>query len=115
MRRSTNLLPAAWLCIATASIGGRASAAPVQVLIHNGYTADVLVTVTDLNTANGVLVANEQPVDASADFPVKATLDNDGVYHLHWKVQDTGRTKSQEGDCQGSPVFTCRVDLVLAP
>lgn len=116
MRRSTSLFSAALLGLAAVSGGGRALADPPrpQVLVHNDYNADVLVTLTDLNTVNGDLVVQDQPLDAGGDWRVKASLDSFGVYRLHWKVQDAGRTKSEEGDCQGAPEFPCPVDLFLA-
>jgi hypothetical protein len=113
MRRSLNLFPAALLCI-VAAFGGRASAEPQQVIVHNGGAEDVVVTITDLNTGNA-LIANQQGLFADSDMPIKATLDSNGVYHLHWKVQDMDRTKTEEGDCIGAPVFTCPVDLLAAP
>lgn len=100
------------------SAGGRAlaQASPPrpQVLVHNAYNDDVLVTITDLNTLNGDLLVQDQPVNAGGDWGVKANLDSFGVYRLHWKAQDAGRTKSEEGDCASAPEFPCRIDLLLA-
>lgn len=115
MRHSVSLFSAAMVGIAAASIGGRVSAEPSQVLIHNSDTDDVVVTITDLNAPNGALLANQQGLSASADFTVNATLDSHGAYNLHWKVQDPSRTKTEEGDCQDTPVFPCRIDLLTAP
>jgi hypothetical protein len=113
MRRSANLFPAALLLIAVVSIGGRASADPV--VIHNSDNEDVVVTITDNNSPNGVVIANERPVDANGNFLISATPDVNGDYDLHWKVQDAGRTKTEEGDCRETPVFACRIDLFTAP
>jgi hypothetical protein len=115
MRRSASLFPAALVCIAAASIGGRASAEPSQVVIRNTDNTDVLVTITDNNTPNGLIIADQQPLDANVDLPVNANLDSRGAYNLHWKVEDPGRTKTEEGDCRDTPVFPCHVDLFTAP
>jgi hypothetical protein len=114
MRRSVSLVPAALLCIAAASIGGRVSADPPQVVIHNDDTEDVLVTITDENTPNGAIIAYQQPLSASADLLRGANLDGDGVYNLHWKAQNTGRTRTEEGDCVETPVFACDVEILFA-
>jgi hypothetical protein len=117
MRRSVSLVSAAVLCIAAAAaaIGGRVSADPPQVVVHNGDPEEVIVTITDLNTPNGLIIANQQGLNPSADLPLNATLDSHGDYSLHWKAQDSGRTKTEEGDCQATPVFACRIDLFTAP
>jgi hypothetical protein len=115
MRRSVSLFPAALLCIAAASIGGRASADPPQVIIHNVYNQDVLVTITDLNAPHGLVIANQQPLNANASLALNASLDSTGAYSLHWKVEDPDRTKTEEGNCRNTPVFACRVDLLFAP
>jgi hypothetical protein len=115
MRRSVSLFSAALLCTAAASIGGRVSAEPRQVFIHNNDNQDVVVTITDLNTPNGVIIANQHPLDASADLALNANLDSHGAYNLHWSAQDPGGTKTQEGDCYGAQPFDCRIDLFTAP
>ena len=115
MRRSTSLFSAALLGVAVVSIGGHASAEPQQVIVHNSDTEDVIVTITDLNTPHGLIIANQQGVDAGADLPLKATLDSHGAYRLHWKAQDQSLTRSEEGDCLETPVFNCPVSVFLAP
>lgn len=111
MRRSARLFPAALLCVA-ASIGGRTAADPSQVLVQNGSNVDVLITLTDLNTPHGgVIIATQKPLAANGELFIGARLDAHGDYHLHWKTENEGRTKEQEGDCHGTPVFPCRVEL----
>lgn len=111
MRRSARLFPAALLGLAAVSTGGPAAADPPKVLVRNVGEVGVLLTVTDLNAPHGLILATQHPLDANANLFLGAKLDAHGDYHLHWKAENEGRTKEQEGDCHGTPVFPCRVEL----